>query len=301
MTKPFVHPLFDLSSAYRLASQESVWFDHGERSIKRYFLALHRQMLREGWGSTSPPEKPQDWRFSPPVNALLHEYLRRSCEDAQRAADHDEEGRRVAEESARIAEEASAGIQAGADEKFARAPALLIFDLSQPGKPTAPSPYRPEPGEPPSQWLGSFTGIGEHSRALRPKSDVFKIDVPHQKDGRWCLALLLPLRLVRELATLLGTNSAWDDHDEPSAVDTICDVFDPERLARPGEDASVERFEAACRLGSLMALAAGWEQVVTRGRFGVEVPLGGPCPAIPSGTLVAFCKGPRVEREGAAP
>ena len=70
-----VHPLFDESSFYRLATRESVFSDGGVQSIKDFFAALARQDLHEEWQRRIPPE-PQRWGFVGVSDKDIHEFLR---------------------------------------------------------------------------------------------------------------------------------------------------------------------------------------------------------------------------------
>lgn len=273
MNEPFLHPLFDPKSLYRLASQEVIWHDHGEESIKQHFLELYRQRLEREF----TPEKPQDWRYSEHVNALIHSVLSQS-RDAEREADAPRPSELVDGPTENVE-----ALETTIAASKAKTPALLVYDLQ---KPVVKPPLKSRKDNPTAPG-GSFTGCGRVSDDT-PLKSVFKLLGPEQEADVRCLALVFTFELVRELAKVLGLAPDWKDEDE-AAIETITAALDPASLTSSDDPDKLRR---ACRLASLLSLAPGLEGRAEGGRFTQQVNLECNCPTLPGLTWVALCRGP---------
>jgi hypothetical protein len=277
----FVHPLFEPSSYYRLASQESVWFDHGVQSIKDFFLGLYQDRLEEG-GWDHGEETP-DYGYSDEVNAAIHAHRlseRRRAEQAQRAA-----GPRR-----------SKAVRGAYHPEAPPDPALLRLDLRQRGRPAPPAAEHN-----PTQ----FTGANPDHRYM--DSPRFTVDVKGLPARCQCAVLLFHLTLVRKLAEHLPEAlrpGPWKDSEAQPAINTIAATLAPDVL-EPGLEARREERQRACRLANLLALAPVLAaQTDEAGRLSATVAFDGnrACPPVPPGCWVACCVGPtlHVSRGGDA-
>jgi hypothetical protein len=73
------HPFFVERSAYREAVLDVILEEDVHDSVKVFFEELRCRKLREVWVG-NPPEKPQDFGYSAPVNELIFKHLSRSSE-----------------------------------------------------------------------------------------------------------------------------------------------------------------------------------------------------------------------------
>lgn len=255
-----LHPLFDETSLYRLATRDSVWADGGEESIRSFFVARARADLRREWTERAPAK--QNWNFGEPLNSEIHELLKKN----QRPRDY----------TLRI----RGFVQAPPARPKEPAPALLTFRADD----------RPVPRQ------GLFTGVGEV--APGKKISEFQVDIDDLGDADLGIVMIFTRDMVERLAAILSktvgsedvaTEASAEQSQEDVALDVLGKALSAETLA-PTE-ASAEQSQKAFRVSTLLALAPTLVGEIRDGRFQAHVDLGQECPALEPWTWLVGCFG----------
>jgi len=290
-----VHPIFDRTGFYRLATEDLVWSDDaGRQTIRDFFQSRRRHGLRESW-KTEVPEQPQDWGLGPPVNVAIHEFLKAKSERVRR------------QQPERESLDVAAAPGASGEEELE--PALLILRLEHGDldltEDRAPRPTR-------SPWF-LFTGVGEKPGSR--SSPTFEVNIPllALTERHRCLLLILTCEIIERLAAILrpaplirvegGASrnrppftalSRVPIQSEDHAIEVILQAFRRETLSNQTADS--ETRERPFRVSTLLALEPGLTGLTDdENRFRAMVDLGQECPGLDCGTWVVLCVGPGEE------
>jgi hypothetical protein len=255
-----MHPLFDNRSFFRLATNESVWRDGGQQSVRDHFQMRRRQLLREVWADEIP-QQPQEWGFGQPADQEIHELLSRDAL-ATFASPHPLWGGAAATQE-----------EVTGQEEMAYTPALVLLVLDREGAAGKPDLRR--------QPTDLFTGIGATPGRT---ADAFSVHVRDLPARRACLLFLVTFDLVSSLARELATSEPRKEGDVLAILRTALD-----RHTLASQQASAEARRRAYRTSMLLARTPALQGETTEeGALQLTVDLGRPCPVLDLGTWVAL-------------
>jgi hypothetical protein len=269
-----VHPLFDPTSLYRQAMEESTFrIDNGEQSIRNFFGDRRRRELHRQWGLGEIDEgEPQDWSFGPAGNRMVHDHLLASS----------------------VGEPVAVPSPIGGPPRE-RTPALLVyrFDLGPASQDPAPLRTSSEESQP-------FTGCGREDGGGRSiiefRVNINRDNVPGLPDGHIAMLMLITpaaanmLRL--RVMDLRGFSRRGDlpRISEAEAITWITRALDREMLTarRPPL--------RALRVSNQLALCPALQGIIRDGTFKSKIDLGGEGPPLEEWTFAVLCVGQKVER-----
>jgi hypothetical protein len=270
------HPLFDRTSLYRLAVEETTFrADNGEQSLRDYFQARRRRELHRQWAQ-DVPDQPQDWGFGPAVDLMIHEHFKLKLNIIQ------------------INLEQFVLPQSGA-RSADQTPALLVFRFDLGLEDHAPTLFRAA-----SKAEQPFTGCGEEGGGYREiGAFAVIIDQDHGQglpDGHLVLSILVTQTAIEMLRPLvvdegetLAPMARGETVGDAEAIRTITRALSATRLT-----ARRPRLRAL-RLCNQLALCPALQGIVREGAFAMDIELDADCPSLEDGTYLVLCIGPRAE------
>lgn len=268
-----VHPLFDPRSAYRNATEETIWIDGGRSSIQRYFEGRLRQsLLKEGLAEV--PAEATEYGYSRAANQLLDHFRTIPSKVAHLAQTIVEIG------TQRLNELNPVPVLAAAAQA-SPPPALLIFDLLNSDSLKLVGKWRF-----PQMPADTISGCSPNAAK---SLDCFEVDLQLHPYRLSLIFLFSPARL-QQLADVFGEE--FPDNDD-GVLKLLQKCLDSKALTATQREPG--KSSLASRLFDILRLVPTLEGISNQqGKLTIKVDLGCQCPIIDPGTWAVVCEGPAV-------